>query len=181
MVSRLTIATGNCSRRHADTKLKRLQSLSRLTAPAPFAQRSLLIRFICASVRYIFRFVGRGLAPAAVLFGQSGTPVPTFRKRAFVSSHTKKRCVVWDTVASVPTTFLLLFSSPEKRRYLTQSGTSVLTVRIISFRHIQMTFKKASFALQGRWLRAIAKKTVGSFGGRTQFIPTVHSFPRTNP
>ena len=113
----------------ADTKNKRLQSLSRLTAPAPFAQRSLLIRFICASVRYIFRFVGRGLAPAAVLFGQSGTPVPTFRKRAFVSSHTKKRCGVWDTVASVPTTFLLLFSSPEKRRYSTQSGTPVTTVK----------------------------------------------------
>ena len=26
--------------------------------------------------------------------------------------------------------------------------------------------------MQGRWLRATAKKTVGSFGGRTQFIPT---------
>ena len=58
--------------------------------PAPFAQRSLLIRFICANTRFIFQFVGRGLAPAAVLFGQSGTPVPTVRKRAFMSSRTQK-------------------------------------------------------------------------------------------
>ena len=36
-------------------------------------------------------------------------------------SHSKKRCGAWDTAASVPTTFLLLFSSPEKRRYPTQS------------------------------------------------------------
>ena len=62
-----------------------------------------------------------GLAPAAVLFGQSGTPVPTVKKRAFVFSHTKKRCGVWDTVASVPTTFLLLFSSPEKKKIPKQS------------------------------------------------------------
>ena len=48
---------------------------------------------------------------------QSGTSVPTVRKQAFVSSLTKKRCGVRDTVASVPATFLLLFSSPEKRRY----------------------------------------------------------------
>ena len=33
-----------------------------------------------------------------------------------------------DTVASVPATFLLLFSSPEKRRYLTQPRTPVPTV-----------------------------------------------------
>ena len=37
-------------------------------------------------------------------------------KRLF-SPAPKERCGVWDTVASVPTTFLLLFSSPEKRRY----------------------------------------------------------------
>ena len=35
----------------------------------------------------------------------------------------KKRCGVRDTVASVPATFLLLFSSPEKRRY--QNNPSV--------------------------------------------------------
>ena len=46
----------------------------------------------------------------------------------FMPSHTKKRCGVWDTVASVPTTFLLLFSSPEKRRYPTQPRTSVPTI-----------------------------------------------------
>ena len=33
-----------------------------------------------------------------------------------VIAHTKKRCGVRDTVASVPATFLILFSSPEKRR-----------------------------------------------------------------
>ena len=33
---------------------------------------------------------------------------------------TLKRCGAWDTIASVPTTFLLLFSSPEKRSYYTQ-------------------------------------------------------------
>ena len=32
-------------------------------------------------------------------------------------TYPKKRCGVRDTVASVPATFLLLFSSPEKRRY----------------------------------------------------------------
>ena len=35
--------------------------------------------------------VGRGLAPAVILFGQSGTPVPTVRKQAFIFSLTKKR------------------------------------------------------------------------------------------
>ena len=35
-----------------------------------------------------------------------------------------------DTVASVPTTFLLLFSSTEKRRYSTQSGTPVPTITL---------------------------------------------------
>ena len=37
-------------------------------------------------------FVGRGLAPAAILFGQSGTTAPTVRKQAFINSLTKKRC-----------------------------------------------------------------------------------------
>ena len=64
--------------------------------------------------------------------GQPRTSVPTVRKQAFINSLTPKsvagatrqnfaptlkRCGVWDTVASVPTTFLLLFSSPEKRSY----------------------------------------------------------------
>ena len=48
-------------------------------------------------------FVGRGLAPAAILFGQSRTPVPTVKERLFVFSHTKKRCGVRDTVAVVVT------------------------------------------------------------------------------
>ena len=67
-------------------------------------------------------FVGRGLAPAVILFGQPRTSVPT--------------------------------------------------VRIVPFWHPLLTSFKASFALQGRWLRALAKKTVGSFGGRPQFIST---------
>ena len=37
-----------------------------------------------------FLFVGRGLAPAVVLFGQPKTKVPTVIKQAFIFSHTKR-------------------------------------------------------------------------------------------
>ena len=60
-------------------------------------------------------FVGRGLAPAVILFGQSGTPVPTVRR--------------------------------------------------LSFWHKQMISKKASFAMQGRWLRALARRRWDRFAG----------------
>ena len=39
----------------------------------------------------MFRFVGRGLAPAVVLFGQSGTPVPTVRKTSVYQLTYPKR------------------------------------------------------------------------------------------
>ena len=70
---------------------------------------------------------------------QPKTKDPTIRKQAFINSltpksvagatrqviaHLKKRCGVWDTIASVPATFLLLFSSPEKRSYFTQPQVS---------------------------------------------------------
>ena len=51
-------------------------------------------------------------------------------RRSF--APTLKRCGVRDTVASVPATFLLLFSSPEKRRYYTQSKTLSLLQEVES-------------------------------------------------
>ena len=48
-------------------------------------------------------------------------------RRGEASHISKERCGVRDTAASVPATFLLLFSSPEKRRYFTQPRTKVPT------------------------------------------------------
>ena len=42
---------------------------------------------------------GDGLAPAAVIFGQSGTPVPTVIKQAFINSLTQKSVAGRDAAA----------------------------------------------------------------------------------
>ena len=66
------------------------------------------IMFICAYTKVHIPICRAGLDPAVVLFGQSGTPVPT--------------------------------------------------VKIGSFYHKLSTSFKAAFALQGRWLRATARR-----------------------
>ena len=102
-------------------------------------------------------------------------------RRGEASHISKERCGVRDTAASVPATFLLLFSSPEKRRYSTQPRTPVPTVRKLSFRYILITFKKSLLCFAREVASSVSEKTVGSFCGRTQFIPTALLFLCINP
>ena len=139
------------------------------------------------------------------------TPVPTVKERVFIFSHTKKRCgarrggiaaltAQWavnsqsgeqfiiatggfsrNTVASVPATFLLLFSSPEKRRYLTQPRTSVPTVLNTFVSSHTNNFLKSLLCYAREVASSNSEKTVGSFGGRTQFAPTMSQLFYTTP
>ena len=86
---------------------------------------------------------------------------PALRDKVIVFSiySKKRRCGVRDTAASVPATFLLLFSSPEKRRYPFKASHSG---------------RGGTIYRDGEGLRSV-------LCGRTQFAPTVRPLPRTNP